>query len=56
MSLPIAVIVHGNQQADAEATILWDNAFSPMVSYYRSQTAINTAFEINVAVIAALQL
>jgi hypothetical protein len=28
ISLPVVVIVHVNQQADAEATILWDNAFA----------------------------
>ena len=28
LSLPVVVVVHGNQQANAEATILWDNAFS----------------------------
>nr|CAB3266640.1 STAT-a [Phallusia mammillata] len=28
MSLPIVVISHGKQEADARATIFWDNAFS----------------------------
>ncbi|XP_067933839.1 signal transducer and activator of transcription 5A-like [Watersipora subatra] len=28
MSLPIVVTVHGNQECQAQATILWDNAFS----------------------------
>ncbi|KAM8990465.1 signal transducer and activator of transcription 6 isoform 3-T3 [Ara ararauna] len=28
LSLPIVVIVHGNQDNNAKATILWDNAFS----------------------------
>ncbi|CAH1242242.1 STAT5B [Branchiostoma lanceolatum] len=28
MSLPIVVIVHGNQDSNAWATILWDNAFA----------------------------
>ncbi|XP_065323270.1 signal transducer and activator of transcription 5B-like isoform X2 [Gordionus sp. m RMFG-2023] len=28
LSLPIVVIVHGNQEANAWASILWDNAFS----------------------------
>ncbi|CAK8692067.1 unnamed protein product [Clavelina lepadiformis] len=28
MSLPIVVISHGKQEADAQATIFWDNAFS----------------------------
>jgi len=27
MSMPVVVVVHGNQQANAEATILWDNQF-----------------------------
>ncbi|KAM8977543.1 signal transducer and activator of transcription 6 [Pelodytes ibericus] len=30
LSLPIVVIVHGNQDNNAKATILWDNAFSEM--------------------------
>lgn len=28
MSLPVAVIVHGNQEPHAWATITWDNAFA----------------------------
>uniref|UniRef100_A0A670IJU0 Signal transducer and activator of transcription n=1 Tax=Podarcis muralis TaxID=64176 RepID=A0A670IJU0_PODMU len=28
LSLPIVVIVHGNQENNAKATILWDNAFA----------------------------
>jgi len=28
LSLPIVVIVHGNQEANASASILWDNAFA----------------------------
>ncbi|XP_041351652.1 signal transducer and activator of transcription 5B-like [Gigantopelta aegis] len=28
LSLPVVVIVHGNQECNAHATILWDNAFS----------------------------
>ncbi|XP_028415352.1 signal transducer and activator of transcription 5A-like isoform X2 [Dendronephthya gigantea] len=28
LSLPVSVIVHGNQQPEAEGTIFWDNAFS----------------------------
>ena len=27
-SLPVVVIVHGNQEPHAWATILWDNAFA----------------------------
>lgn len=30
MSLPTTVIVHGNQQPAAEATIFWDNSFSSL--------------------------
>ncbi|XP_076967237.1 signal transducer and activator of transcription 6 isoform X2 [Tamandua tetradactyla] len=30
LSLPLVVIVHGNQDNNAKATILWDNAFSEM--------------------------
>jgi len=33
MSLPIVVISHGKQEADAQATIFWDNAFSTVSSY-----------------------
>lgn len=32
LSLPIVVIVHGNQDNNAKATVLWDNAFSEIVS------------------------
>ena len=28
MPLPVVVIVHGNQEPHAWATILWDNAFA----------------------------
>ena len=28
LSLPVVVIVHGNQEANATASILWDNAFA----------------------------
>ena len=28
MSLPVVVIVHGNQEPQSWATITWDNAFS----------------------------
>jgi signal transducer and activator of transcription 6 len=30
----LVVIVHGNQDNNAKATILWDNAFSEMVRKY----------------------
>ena len=32
MSLPTVVIVHGNQQPQAEFTIFWDNSFAEVVS------------------------
>ena len=38
MSLPIVVISHGKQEADAQATIFWDNAFST-VSFFTVSTA-----------------
>lgn len=31
LSLPLVKDVHGNQDNNAKATILWDNAFSEMV-------------------------
>ncbi|XP_040281651.1 signal transducer and activator of transcription 6 isoform X1 [Bufo bufo] len=31
MSLPVVVIVHGNQDNNAKATVLWDNAFSEIL-------------------------
>lgn len=33
MSMPVVVTVHGNQECQAQATILWDNAFSEPVSF-----------------------
>lgn len=32
LSLPVVVVSHGNQECNALATILWDNAFSEAVS------------------------
>ena len=32
LSLPVVVTVHGNQECNALATVLWDNAFSEPVS------------------------
>lgn len=32
LSLPVVVIVHGSQDNNATATVLWDNAFSEPVS------------------------
>lgn len=29
LSLPVVVIVHGNQEPHGWATVTWDNAFSP---------------------------
>lgn len=31
MSLPVVVIVHGNQEPQSWATITWDNAFSEVI-------------------------
>lgn len=31
LSLPVVVTVHGNQECNALATVLWDNAFSEPV-------------------------
>lgn len=33
LSLPVVVIVHGSQDNNATATVLWDNAFSEPVTY-----------------------
>jgi len=35
-SLPVVVIVHGNQEANAAGSILWDNAFSEQVIHWTS--------------------
>ncbi len=32
MALPVVVVSHGNQECNALATILWDNAFTESVS------------------------
>lgn len=32
ISLPVVVTVHGNQECNAVATVLWDNQFSEPVS------------------------
>lgn len=32
LSLPVVVTVHGNQECNALATVLWDNAFALPVS------------------------
>jgi len=37
LSLPAVVTVHGNQECNALATILWDNAFAEPVSVNLSQ-------------------
>lgn len=54
MSLPIVVTVHGNQEAQASATIIWDNAFSEIgrpaftvvdhVNWSRMASALNSKF------------
>lgn len=33
LSLPVVVIVHGSQDNNATATVLWDNAFAESVSW-----------------------
>jgi len=51
LSLPAVVTVHGNQECNALATILWDNAFaepvsvgvSPVVLYLFVSIALLTA-------------
>jgi hypothetical protein len=32
LSLPVVVIVHGNQDCNGQATIVWDNQFCDPVS------------------------
>lgn len=54
MSLPVVVIVHGNQEPQSWATITWDNAFSELsripfavvdrVNWTRMSQALNTKF------------
>lgn len=54
MSLPVVVIVHGNQEPQSWATITWDNAFSEIcrtpfhvmdrVAWPRMADALNTKF------------
>ena len=34
MSVPVVVVVHGNQGPNSEATIIWDNMFSDPVIFY----------------------
>lgn len=43
LSLPVVVIVHGSQDNNATATVLWDNAFAEPVSsgerqYFHAQS------------------
>ncbi|XP_070535764.1 signal transducer and activator of transcription 5B-like isoform X3 [Ptychodera flava] len=55
LSLPVVVIVHGNQESNASATILWDNAFAEpgrvpfvvqeKVPWPQLAQALNTKFE-----------
>ena len=33
LSVPVVVTVHGNQECNALATVLWDNAFAAQVQY-----------------------
>lgn len=54
MSLPVVVIVHGNQEPQSWATITWDNAFSDVsripfavvdrVPWQRMASALNMKF------------
>lgn len=54
MSLPVVVIVHGNQEPQSWATITWDNAFSEVsripftvvdrVPWSRMASALNMKF------------
>lgn len=54
MSLPVVVIVHGNQEPQSWATITWDNAFSEVsripfavadrVPWARMAQALNVKF------------
>ncbi|XP_026517549.1 signal transducer and activator of transcription 5B-like, partial [Terrapene carolina triunguis] len=39
LSLPVVVIVHGSQDNNATATVLWDNAFAEPVSSQHRQGA-----------------
>ena len=32
LSVPVVVTVHGNQECNALATVLWDNAFAAQVA------------------------
>ena len=34
MSVPVVVVVHGNQGPNSEATIIWDNMFSKPVKEF----------------------
>nr|XP_042699960.1 signal transducer and activator of transcription 5B [Chrysemys picta bellii] len=42
LSLPVVVIVHGSQDNNATATVLWDNAFAEPVSSQRRRGQIPT--------------
>lgn len=54
MSLPVVVIVHGNQEPQSWATITWDNAFAEpnrlpfevpeFVSWHRMEPTLNQKF------------
>uniref|UniRef100_A0A8C3HWA1 Signal transducer and activator of transcription n=1 Tax=Chrysemys picta bellii TaxID=8478 RepID=A0A8C3HWA1_CHRPI len=41
LSLPVVVIVHGSQDNNATATVLWDNAFAEPVSSQRRRGALS---------------
>ena len=44
LSLPVVVISHGKQEANAAATIFWDNAFSEEVSFFSPMTSAASFF------------
>lgn len=42
LSLPVVVIVHGSQDNNATATVLWDNAFAEPVSAFLGSEGLKT--------------
>ena len=57
-SLPVVVIVHGNQEPHAWATILWDNAFAEWgrQPFLVPDKVNNQALDLNSQVILSLRL
>ena len=45
LSLPVVVISHGKQEANAAATIFWDNAFSEEVGHFTNDVIFITHLE-----------